>query len=211
MVKIVKRQSYHHGDLRQALIDAAVELLSESGLYQLSLRQVARDVGVSHAAPYRHFEDKDALLAVVAEEGFKALTQRLQQTVDMALDDPVEQYLGFGRAYVHYALDNPTHYRLMFGEFPLGEKRFEPLNQQADAAFNIMIEVIAAGQRCGLFRPGNAHTLALGSWTQVHGLSLLLLARRLEIQDNQTADDIINSLGQSMLMGVAFDGVCAVD
>ena len=103
---MTKRQSYHHGDLRQALIDAAVDLLSEAGMSHLSLRQVARRVGVSDAAPYRHFEAKDALLAVVAEEGFKAYTHYLQRAVASAIDNPIQQFLGCGRAYVRYALDN---------------------------------------------------------------------------------------------------------
>jgi AcrR family transcriptional regulator len=197
------RNSYHHGDLRQALVNAAVELLTESDVNSLSLRQVARRVGVSHAAPYRHFDDKDALLAVVAEEGFKTFTQYLQTAVEAVPDDPIQQFLGCGRAYVRYALENPTHYRLMFSEFPFCEDRFEPLNQVADGSFEVIVNVIIAGQKQGLFRAGEARTIALGAWTQVHGLALLLLAGRLGMKSQAAIDGVVESLGRIMLQGVA--------
>lgn len=200
---MVKRQTYHHGDLRQALIDAAVELLAEDGIRNLSLRQVARRVGVSHAAPYRHFEDKEALLAVVAEEGFKAFTRYLETAVDAAPDDPTQQFLGCGQAYVRYAIDNPTHYRLMFSEFSFCKDRFETLKQVADASFDVILQVIARGQKQGLFHPGDTHLMALTAWTQIHGLALLLLARRLDIKGEEAIDGIAASLGRTLLQGVA--------
>jgi AcrR family transcriptional regulator len=207
-VLMVKRQSYHHGDLRQALINAAVELLTEDGIHHLSLRQVARRVGVSHAAPYRHFEDKDELLAVVAEEGFKAFTEYLQTAVNEAPEDPIQQFLGCGCAYVRYALEHPTHYRLMFSEFPFCENRFESLNRVADASFGVIVDVIARGQKQGLFQAGDERLMALGAWTQVHGLSLLLLAGRLGIQGEEAVDQMTEALGRTMLQGVAATGVC---
>jgi len=200
---MAKRQSYHHGDLRRALINAAVDLLADEGINSLSLRQVARKVGVSHAAPYRHFEDKEALLAVVAEEGFKTFTQYLQAAVDAALDDPIQQYLGCGQAYVRYALDNPTHYRLMFSEFPLGETRFQTLNEVANASFEVIVDVVTRAQNQGLFRPGEARTVALAAWTQVHGLALLLMAGRLGLQSHDDIHEVTDALGQIMLQGVA--------
>ncbi len=204
---MTKRKRYHHGDLRQALIHAAVELLAEEGVSSLSLRQVARQVGVSHAAPYRHFEDKEALLAEVAEEGFKTFTRYLQTAVDAAPDDPIQQFLGCGRAYVRYALDNPTHYRLMFSEFPFCEDRFESLNQVADNSFEVIVNVIMAGQKQKLFCSGDPRPIALGAWTQVHGLALLLLAGRLGLQSQTSIDEVTEALGHIMLQGVAMGDV----
>ncbi len=200
---MAKRQSYHHGDLRRALIDAAVELLAESDSDHLSLRQVARHVGVSHAAPYRHFEDKEALLAVVAEEGFKTFTRYLQTAVEATPGNPVQQFLGCGKAYVRYALENPTHYQLMFSEFPFCEDRFESLTKVANASFDVIVNVVAAGQTQKLFRSGDARTVALGAWTQVHGLSLLLLAGRLGIEGDEAIASVTDALGRIMLRGVA--------
>ncbi len=104
---------------------------------------------------------------------------------------------------MHYALDNPTHYRLMFSNFPLCEQRFGSLNQVADASFNVIKDVIISGQKQGLFHPGEAQTIALGAWTQVHGLSLLLLAGRLGIQNEEEIDTMVDALGRTMLRGVA--------
>jgi AcrR family transcriptional regulator len=202
---MANRTRYHHGDLRQALIDAAVELLAEADISSLSLRQVARRVGVSHAAPYRHFADKEALLAVVAEEGFRTFTEYLQTAVDAAADDPIQQFLGCGQAYVRYALENPTHYRLMFSDFSFYENRFESLNAVADGSFEVIVNVITTGQKQGFFRAGEARTIALGAWTQVHGLALLLLAGRLGTQSSEAIDHMTDALGRIMLQGVAME------
>src|SRR6266700_5995996 len=87
-------KTYHHGDLRNALIQAGLEMLSESGAAALDLRKVARKAGVSHAAPYRHFADKQALIAAINEEGFHRLAERIQATLHDVPDEPFEQLLG---------------------------------------------------------------------------------------------------------------------
>ncbi len=106
--------SYHHGDLRDALIRAARKILEKDGLAELSLRQVARAVGVSPAAPYHHFADKHALLTAVATLGFAAL--RSEMLMRMAKEtDPVARLDASGVGYVVFAVDNPALFRLMFG------------------------------------------------------------------------------------------------
>src|ERR1700731_1976958 len=100
-------KAYHHGDLRNALIQAGLELLSEGGATSLDLRKVARRVGVSHAAPYRHFADRQALIAAINEEGFHRLAERIQSTLRDVSDEPFEQLLGVARVYVHFAQENP--------------------------------------------------------------------------------------------------------
>jgi AcrR family transcriptional regulator len=87
-------KSYHHGDLRNALIQAGLELLAEGGVQELDLRKVARRAGVSHAAPYRHFADKQALIAAITEEGFRLLAEQIQATLSEVPDEPFEQLLG---------------------------------------------------------------------------------------------------------------------
>jgi AcrR family transcriptional regulator len=102
-----KKSGYHHRDLRQSLIGAAIALISEEGISDLSLRQVARRVGVSHNAPYRHFEDKDALLAAVAEQGFQSLKVAMEtakQDIPLGTSQCLE---AIGRAYVNFALAHP--------------------------------------------------------------------------------------------------------
>ena len=109
-----KPKSYHHGDLRNALIQAGLELLAEGGAQELDLRKVARRAGVSHAAPYRHFADKQALIAAINEEGFHLLAERIQASLREVSDEPVEQLLGVALAYVRFAQGNPWLMREMF-------------------------------------------------------------------------------------------------
>jgi AcrR family transcriptional regulator len=104
-------------NLRRRLIDGTVELLKSSEITQLSIREVARRVGVSHNALYKHFPDKDALLNVVAEEGFAMFRDRLQAEVYNYPDDPLKQLKNSGIAYLKFALENPSYYRLMFGAY----------------------------------------------------------------------------------------------
>lgn len=203
---MAQRTSYHHGDLRQALINAAVELMTTTDIKHLSLRQVARQAGVSHAAPYRHFADKNDLLAVVAEEGFRDFTTYLQQAVAAAPHSPRAQFLGSGVAYVRYALDHPTHYRLMFSEFPFDEERYATLAQVSAQSFEVIVQIIEGGQAVGEFRAGEARQMALCAWTQVHGLALLILAQRLDVQSEAAIADLTTCLGQMLLQGVAAPG-----
>src|SRR5258708_29712691 len=102
-----KPKSYHHGDLRNALIQAGLELLAEGGAQELDLRKVARRAGVSHAAPYRHFADKQALIAAINEEGFHWLAERIQATLHEVPDEPFEQLLGVALAYVRFSEAHP--------------------------------------------------------------------------------------------------------
>src|SRR6266478_9089319 len=102
-----KPKPYHHGDLRHALIQAGLEMLAEGGAAALDLRKVARKAGVSHAAPYRHFADKQALIAAINEEGFHRLAERIQHALQEVPDDAFEQLFGIARAYVQFAQENP--------------------------------------------------------------------------------------------------------
>lgn len=198
-----KRDTYHHGDLRQALIDAAVALIGESDVSSLSLRQVARRVGVSHAAPYRHFKDKEALLAVVAEEGFRNFTGYLKRAVASAPNNPITQFIASGQAYLNFALEHPTHYRVMFGEFSTSKLTHEPLIQASNESFQVLVEIITHGQRQGLFREGDTRLMALAAWTQVHGLAMLVFSGRLSTGDDFNVNiSLAESLGQLLLQGL---------
>src|SRR3954470_20864584 len=116
--------TYHHGDLPPALLKAAAKILEKEGLAGLSLRELARRAGVSHNAPYRHFPDRDALLAALATEGFAILGKQLAA--------PAGQESA--AAYVRFALDHPQRFRLMFGG-QIAYDRYPELRGQADAAY----------------------------------------------------------------------------
>ncbi|MFL5347392.1 MAG: TetR/AcrR family transcriptional regulator [Hyalangium sp.] len=165
---------YHHGDLHRALIDASLALISEEGFSALTLREVARRAGVTHAAPYRHFADKEALLAAVAEEGFRAMAAQMRERMAPA-GGPAERLSASGVAYVLFAVQHPSHFRVMFGPHFVRPEEHQGLSAEGGNAFGLLLQCLSEGQQAGLFRPGDTHALALGAWSLVHGLASLLV------------------------------------
>lgn len=190
-------QPYHHGDLRRALVAAARALLEESGPEALSLRNVARRVGVSHNAPYRHFPTKQALLAAVAAEGFAALSACMQSIPTSA---PPGLAAGF-RAYLGFAREQPGLFRLMFDG---------TLEKSADPA------LWAAGERAydGLRRavhqlaPGADRAAVVVAWAQLHGLALLVITGQLaeELVQDGGLDALADRAGAILEAGLRTAG-----
>jgi AcrR family transcriptional regulator len=171
------KDGYHHGDLRNALLKAGRELLTEEGPEQLSLREVARRAGVSHAAPYRHFESREALVAAIAEEGFAALTRSMLEAAQGAKTTR-ERLLRLGQGYVRFALDHPAEVKNMFagGGFdaaPAG------LVAEAKGAFEVLVEAVRAAQAEGALAGKDPLPVATTCWALVHGLALLMLQNAL--------------------------------
>lgn len=170
---------YHHGDLRRALLEAALSLLSECGTADLSLRGVARRAGVSYAAPYHHFADKSALLAAVACQGFEGLISALERAARRRRTLESE-LVAMAEAYVAYATANPTHYRVMFLPEVKASPEADELHAAADRAFGLLVERVA---RAGGSGPPRRHReLATTVWAALHGLSLLAIDGILEQQ-----------------------------
>lgn len=183
-----RRETYHHGDLRQALIVAARELLIEQGHTELSLREVARRVGVAPSAAYNHFADRAALLHAVAEEGFVLLANAVREARESPAT-PRERLTAIGRAYIHAALANPPMYRLMFGPErvnrgeiaagPSGAALLELALAVADVAPDIHVETNVAVMTLWSFIHGLA--LARMDWGDELGLDDALLDQSIEI------------------------------
>jgi AcrR family transcriptional regulator len=171
--KKAEEPSYHHGDLRRTLIDATARIVAREGAAAVSLREVARVAGVSHNAPYRHFENLEALLAAVASEGFEAFRERLQQAAAKA--SPSRRKAALGRAYLDFALDNPRLYLLMFGP-DLDKSLYPELEKTSQSAFAVLTNETAAQGRGG-------HTRAIGAWAFVHGLAHLILDKQIRRND----------------------------
>jgi AcrR family transcriptional regulator len=180
--------SYHHGDLKYALVEAAKKLLKENGPEGLTLRETARVVGVSHAAPYRHFADKQALLADVATGGFYELKESVRSVLEHA---PGDKLFEMGMAYVLFALQNPHLYRLMFGRVFRDKDPHPQLEQAAEDTFAELEEVIFVGQEGKLFKEGDPRELGTIVWALVHGMANLII-------DGQVAPDNPIHLGESL-------------
>ena len=181
--------AYHHGDLRRALIDAALHLIERQGPDGFTLREAARLVGVTHTAPYRHFPDKTALLAAVAIEGMEGMHAAMAAAV-AGLDDPAAQLQAMGVAYVSYAAAHPSHFRVMYSE-AVEAAGGEPLAVVKQRKFALLLGVIQAAQAAGRMPPGPPERFALAAWASVHGLASLLIdgvVQRMQLAEGSPAD-----------------------
>ena len=170
---------YHHGDLHQEILCSACELLEENNIASLSLRAVAKKVGVSHTAPYRHFKDKESLLAGIAKLGYDELAQQMEDAVKSYPDDPAAQLQEAGHRYVQLALNSPQCTQLMFGGILPCDDTYPALRASGDRAFDGLKALIEEGQNHGVFKQGDVEELALAAWSGIHGLSLLLIGGNL--------------------------------
>lgn len=173
-----RENSYHHGDLRRALLDAAAQLIQEKGSAGASLREVARRAGVSHAAPYRHFASKEALLASIAEEGFEQLRIVLEEAA--AEKAPLDALRDTGCAYIEFAIAHPGYFRVMFSPEAGAPCDYPSLVAASRGAFGVLVRTIQSCIEAGEVRDEPAGELALVAWSCVHGLSTLILDGMLE-------------------------------
>lgn len=174
---MAKKDGYHHGDLRAGLVEAARELVEANGPEKLSLSDACRAAGVSTAAPYRHFPDKDALLFAVAQGGMDRHAAAMRDAATRHPLGSAEAIAAIGRAYVDFALREPGLFKLMFS-LTRGHQNEAELVQKGEATFGIVLAQIAA--RTGL-PPEHPEVVLTGFrlWTFVHGLSFLLIDDKL--------------------------------
>lgn len=182
------RGTYHHGDLRRAVLDAAAGLIRERGSEAFTLREAARVVGVDHAAVYRHFEDKRALLAAVAEEGFVALGDRIRAAMSAHPESAVlDRLRALASAYVGFALDDPAHFQVMLGPRLNEDGRFPTLESAIEGAVTLLLDEVRRGRRLGLLRDARTRDMAMTVWTAAHGYAALALLGRIKHGDSARA------------------------
>lgn len=201
---------YHHGDLRAALVRASVELIARDGVESLSLREAAREAGVSSAAPYHHFATKADLLAAIAADGFVALEASMREAI-AGLEDPEApspRLQALGRAYVRFAREHPIEFRLMFRGSTSARS---PLPKGCDpsASFGLLVDAV---ERVAETLPPNTiepQALVLTAWSLVHGAAELVLEGPLAtaegsitIADEQVGATVVSTLGR--LLDLAF-------
>lgn len=174
---------YHHGDLRNALLEAALVILEREGEAGLGLRDLARAVGVSPAAPYRHFDSRAALLEALAVTGFQRFTRAME---DVAASAPPDMLSAMGKTYVLFALHNAALFRLMFS--PQLKRDNRPgLRMAADAAFATLRHVSGGDVSTG-------RVAALAAWARVHGLAVLLLDGQIALQAGEDIEALISEI-----------------
>ncbi len=197
----IKERPYHHGDLRRALIETALAMLATDQNWAFTLREVARRTGVSHAAPYKHFRDKDVLLRELARIGFERLGQAMAEAMASARGaDMRGKFVAGAQACIEFALHNPGLYRLMFSSD--ADKAADPnLHDEAMNTFGILLRLLEEGQRSGSFRPVAINALAAASWAQVHGLAMLAI-------NGQLLEEKVGPEPIRAALDVLLDGVC---
>ena len=212
------KKPYHHGDLSNALMMAGLEIVEEEGVAQLNLRGVARRAGVTHAAPYRHFEGKDALLAAIAEHGYVQLGEQVAEHLAAASSNtkPVagttspsmatNQIILMSRAYIHFAQRHPALFRLMFSSMVGQRTKYPSLYAAAKQSFRELSEIIEEGQRKGELVEGAPDELATALWGIMHGLAVLLIENQIpssmELEQHQSIEAYTEVLLKRMLGGV---------
>ena len=193
-------RTYHHGDLQAALLDEAAAMIAEGGAASVTMRALGRRLGVSRAAAYRHFEDKTALLVAVATAGFGRLRDRLQAVDAGAPRSSVERIRRMGEEYVRFALENPAHYRLMYGREGLGRRNVPELREAGNALFEQLVDVIQAYQDSGKIKRQDPRAQAYVAWSAVHGLASLLIDG--QILTAVDVDGLIRQTTRTVLDGI---------
>jgi AcrR family transcriptional regulator len=168
-----QRNTYHHGDLKRALTEAALGLVTEKGPKGFTLREVARRAGVSPAAPYRHFSDKAQLVAAVATAGFIQLHEALNAVVSEKAD-LMGQALDMGRAYVAWAVTHSDYYQVMFGT-ELDKVNNPEVLIAGERAFGDLLDVIVRCQQENLLPVGDPREIAGPTWSLIHGIATLAI------------------------------------
>lgn len=189
---------YHHGSLRRALLAEAERTLRERGAQDLSLRELARVVGVSHAAPRRHFPDRQALLDALAEAGFERLGAELRAALDGAGVQFAARAQATAAAYVRFATQDAALLELMFAG-KHGEHS-QALTEAADRAFSVMLELIEQGQREGVLEAGDPQRVGLVLFATIQGIAALVTGGIVEVE---LVDGLVRDAIKHFLRGCA--------
>jgi AcrR family transcriptional regulator len=176
------RRAYHHGDLKNALMDTALEQISRNGVRALSLRDVARRTGVSHTASYRHFSSKESLLAAIAEQGFRRLSAAMRAATLPHANDPVAALQASGVAYVEFGVSYPEHLSVMFS-VQIAHEDYPGLAETSKEAYALLTSIVHDGLQAGGLRGTDERTITLAAWSIVHGLSQLITGGQLQAKD----------------------------
>lgn len=196
---------YHHGDLKEALVDGALRILDAESLKALTLRRLAREVGVSHAAPYHHFKDLNALLAAVAARGFGLLRAAMSGDGSEAEMDAFLRLQAAGKAYVRFAVTQPELFRLMFGGRWRDSSGFPELREEERLAFAALEEMIE-GATGASEAPSEIGSAARAAWAMVHGIAMLIVDARITLPQDKGLIESAEQITQEA-MGVLGKGL----
>ena len=201
---VAAKKSYHHGNLRSALIETGLELIAEKGVRALTLREIGARVGVSRMAAYRHFDDKAKLLAAIRSAGFEKFASALETARAASTESFKARLDGMGVAYVRFARENPAYFEVMFSAPPSPQEPQEVCEAE-QRAFQILEETITEGQAQGELRQGDARLMACALWSIVHGISALKL-EQMPFAEGFGQDQFVVACSGLLSCGISADG-----
>lgn len=187
---------YHHGDVRNVLLQKAEDILTAEGPTGLSLRRLARLTGVSEAAPYRHFDGKDGILAAVAIRALERFADQLEAAAART-GRHEERIMVLGAAYVRFAVEHPQHFRLIFGRERPPLDQYPELREAADNAFDVLQRAVTSVDRKAdmtLTEAATAYNRALAAWSRAHGIAMLVIDGMIVPPTDQDMDDFVLGL-----------------
>jgi len=208
----LEQLSYHHGDLRNSLVNVGLSMLNDKGVAGISMREIARNIGVGHNAPYRHFRNKQELLEAIASDGFRRLKARNTRLELEFANDPEAQLFESAMHIMGMAADQPNLFQLMFGGHLQPQTSGSCLKKAADEAMQSLVGIIKNGQKLQVFIKGDPMTLALSAMSMVQGVAIMVssgklrpqIKRSLQASDEAQAalQDKVCSNQQTLLRGM---------
>jgi AcrR family transcriptional regulator len=194
------KRPYHHGNLKQALLDASLDLIRTKGAEAFTLREVARLASVSHSAAYRHFRNKNDLLAAVATEGYNRLTEEMVTATEQG-KTAYERFRLTGKGFIQFALRNPDHFKVIFD----APQRYEypEANEAGERAFGILIRHVEECQAAGILQQGNSRMLALMYLAVAIGVAKLAITGRLPFREDSQVVAFDEMVKDALTRGVA--------
>ncbi len=203
----MNKKTYHHGNLKEALILSAIEILKTSGYASLSLRLVAKSAGVSHTAPYSHFNSKEDLYAAVAEYGFDLLTKKLLELHNLTIS-PFEKLKEALKLYIYFATENPDIYSVMFSK-EIKIELFPVLMEKANYSLSLLQKKIELCQEQNFLIKENPENQTFFVWTVLHGFSEIVINNKIpdiqrscETKEKLNSDLIIETIINHIFQGI---------
>jgi len=199
-----RNRTYYAGDLRRDLLDAALAVVASDGPSAVNLRALARELGVSHAAPANHFADKTAVFTAIAQEGFELLGQAMTEALAaVPADQPGRARVGAtGQAYLRFALEHRSHFEVMW-RTDLGRRDEPALRAAADATFDQLLDAVRVAQTEGWAAGADERSVAYLAWSAVHGLAVLWLNGPLQGLDGRAFDEVAGAVGTLLNQSLA--------
>ena len=191
-----EKKTYHHKNLRPVLLEEAAKMITEGGVASVTMRELGKRIGVSRGAAYRHFSDKDALLMSVSASGFEKLGREMQDVVKNSDLSYEAQLLNLGKIYLQFAIENPAHYRLMYGKEALSRWNQPVLKNSADGLFDLLFDTIQGFQKEIDNQQKDTRTLVYVTWSAVHGLASILIEEHIlvEVEVKPIIDEVMQTV-----------------